>query len=112
MITDKEIKEKIAEYQGKKDISTDECVKLSAFYTLKKEMFPEETDVVEIPRYSNATAPDQFTYDSGTEFSNTIQGMNIDDILFIFDDLMKATFVYNRGLYNSTIRELKNLTLK
>lgn len=112
MITEKEIQEKIAAYQGKKDITTDECVKLSAFYTLKKELFPDDTDVVEIPRYSNATAPDQFTYNSGTEFSDTIQGMNIDDILFIFDDLMKATFVYNRGLYNSTIRELKNLTLK
>jgi len=112
LITEKEIQEKIAEYQGKKDISTDECVKLSAFYNLKKELFPDDTDVVEIPMYSNATAPDQFTYDSGTEFSNTIQGMNIGDIVYMFDELMKATFVYNRGLYNATIRELKNLTLK
>ena len=38
---------------------------------------------------------------------NAIQGMNINDILYVFDDLMKATFVYNKDLYKAVLRELR-----
>lgn len=106
MITENDLKEWISKYQGKKDIKVQECVELSAFYNLKKALFPD--DVAEIPQYSYATAPEQLTYNSGTEFSNAIQGMDINDILYVFDDLMKATFVYNRDLYRATLRELDN----
>lgn len=106
MITEKDLQEQIEKYQGKIDISTDECVKLAAFYILKNALYPKE-NVAEIPQYSFATAPEQPTYDSGSEFSNAIQGMNINDILYVFDDLMKATFVYNKDLYKATLRELR-----
>lgn len=106
MITEKEIQEQLSKYQGKKDISTDECVKWAAFYILKYALYPKE-DVAEIPQYSFATAPEQITYDSGSEFSDAIQGMNINDILYVFDDLMKATFVYNKDLYKAVLRELR-----
>lgn len=106
MITEKDLQEQIAKYQGKIDISTDECVKLAAFYILKNALYPKE-NVAEIPQYSFATAPEQLTYDSGTEFSNAIQGMDINDILYVFDDLMKATYVYNQPLYKATLRNLR-----
>ena len=109
MITEKDINEQIAKYQGKKDIKVQECVELSAFYILKNALFPDENKVAEIPQYSYATAPEQFTYDSGTEFSNDIQGLNINDILYVFDDLMKATYVYNKDLYKATLREIDKL---
>jgi hypothetical protein len=107
LITEKDLQEQIAKYQGKIDISTDECVKLAAFYILQNALYPKENEVAEIPQYSFATAPEQFTYNSGSEFSNAIQGMNINDILYVFDDLMKATFVYNKDLYKAVLRELK-----
>ena len=72
---------------------------------MKNALYPKE-DVAEIPQYSFATAPEQPTYDSGSEFSNAIKGMNINDILYVVDDLMKATFVYNKDLYKATLREL------
>lgn len=109
MITENDLKEWISKYQGKKDIQVQECVELSAFYILKNALFPESENVVNIPQYSFATAPEHFTYNSGTEFSNAIQGMDINDILYVFDDLMKATYVYNRDLYRATLRELDKM---
>jgi hypothetical protein len=112
LITEKDIDEMIAKYQGKKDITSDECVKLSAFYILKNALYPEVANDINVlnksvPQYSYATAPEQPTYDSGTEFSNAIQGMDINDILYVFDDLMKATYVYNQPLYKATLRNLR-----
>ena len=107
MITEKDIQEQIAKYQGKKDIKVQECVELSAFYILQNALYPTENKVAEFPQYSYANNPEQVSYDSGTEFSNTINGMNINDILYVFDDLMKATYVYNKDLYKATLRELR-----
>lgn len=109
MITEKDLQEQIEKYQGQIDISTEECVKLAAFYILKNALYPEIVNEVgdkSVPQYSYATAPEQITYDSGSEFSDAIQGMDINDILYVFDDLMKATYVYNKALYKATLREL------
>lgn len=104
MITEKDLQEQIEKYQGQIDITPDECVKLAAMYILKKSIYPKENAT--LPSYSFATAPEQFTYDSGSEFSEAIKGKDIDDVLSIMDELMEATCIYNKALYNAVLRKL------
>ena len=47
------------------------------------------------------------TYDSGTEFSDLIQGKDIDEVLPLMDELMTTVQVLHPRLYNSVIRKLK-----
>lgn len=106
MITENDLQEQIEKYQGQIDITPDECVKLAAMYILRHFIYPSERNNINIPTYSLATAPEQPLYDSGSEFSEAIIGMNYNDVISVIDELMEATYVYNKPLYNATIRKL------
>lgn len=107
MITENDLQEQIEKYQGQIDISPKQCVELASMYALKRFIYPDDNYQPNIPKYSFATTSDQITYDSGSEFADVIQSMSVDDVLSVMDELMEATFVYNRPLYNATIRKLR-----
>lgn len=103
MITEKELLEAIAECQGQRNPNSSTCMKLASFYTILDHMKSKEDTVV--PQYSFAMPP-TFTYDSGTEFSDKIQGMDIDEILAVIDELMTTLMVVNPRLYAGVMRRL------
>ena len=103
MITEKELHEAIAECQGQRNPNASTCMKLASFYTILDHMTQKEEP--EMPSYSFALPP-TFTYNSGTEFSDKIQDMSMDDILAVMDELMTTLSIVNPRLYASVMRKL------
>ena len=105
MITEQDLNEAIAECQGQRNPNANTCIKLAAFLTIKKEMFPEEQEVPY--SYSFATPPETISYQSDSDFAQAIQGMEQKELLSVIDELMDAVKVLNPRLYDSVMRKLK-----
>lgn len=102
MITEHELHEAIAECQGQRSPNANTCVKLASYYTILDHINKE----VEMPSYSYAPPPSVVTYDSGTEFSDKIKDLDINDVLMVMDELMTTISVINPRLYNGVMRKL------
>lgn len=101
MIKEQELKEAIAECQGQRNPNASTCIKLASYYTILDHIQEEEP----MPRYSYAM-PETAAYDSGTEFSDRIQGMDMNDVLAVMDELMTTLLVVNPRLYAGVMRKL------
>lgn len=110
MITEQDLNEAIAECQGVRNPDAKTCMMLASFYTIRNELFPK--DGTEIVQYSYDAPPEQtentIQYNSGTEFGESINGKNIDDILAVIDEAMEAVQVFNPRLYKSIIRKIED----
>lgn len=104
MITERDLEEAIAECRGKRNPDSGTCVKLAAFYILRDHLYPEEPQEA-LGGHSYASG----LYDSGTEFSQAIQGLSADDMIPVFDELMEALSILNPKLYQSVLRKLKDI---
>lgn len=103
MITKKDLDSAIAECQGKRNPDASTCIKLAAFYTIKREMFGEET----LPAYSYAPASDPvIVCDEDTEFARAIDGRRQDEILPVINELLVTLSVIQPRLYNAVMDKL------
>jgi hypothetical protein len=104
VITERDLDAAIAECQGKRDPDSSTCIKLAAFYIIKKEMFGEP----ESPVYSYAPAPIQnlIALNSESEFARAIDGKNQNEILPIIDELMQTLNVIQPRLYNAVMNRI------
>ena len=100
MITEQELLDAIAECQGQRNPNANTCIKLASFYTILDHIKEEP-----MPTYSYAM-PETVAYDSGTEFSDRIKGMDINDVLAVMDELMSTLMVMNPRLYNGVMTRL------
>ena len=100
MIKEEELREAIAECQGERNPNANTCIKLAAYYTILNAM----TGVQET--YSRAEPPEQVRYDSGSEFSEAIKGLDTEEILEVMDELMETVSVIVPKLYRATIEKL------
>lgn len=100
MITEQELREAIAECQGQRNPNANTCIKLASFYTILDHIEKEEK-----PVYSFAPPP-QVTFTSETEFAKRIEGMDTNDVLKVFDELMTTLSIVNPALYKSVMRML------
>lgn len=109
MITEQDLQAAIAECQGVRNPTANTCIKLAAFYTIKNEMFGKTEQVDEtMPVYSYASQPENtITYDSGSEFSQLINGRPQDKVLDVIDELMETLQVINPRLYAGVLRKLQ-----
>ena len=110
MITEKDLQEAIAECQGQRNPNANTCIKLAAFYTIRKELYGNKD--TEKPVYSFAGPPKEYRepcvyLDSGSEFSNIVNGKTPEDIWPVIDELMNALQVLYPRLYNSVIEKLE-----
>lgn len=103
MITKKDLDAAIAECQGKRNPDANTCIKLAAFYTIKREMFGEEP-----ASYSYAPAPNQNTIEikSDSEFARAVNGMNVSEFLPIIDELMSTLQIIQPRLYGAVMMKL------
>lgn len=73
------------------EINTRNVQVLSALYTIRNNF----GNVYQAPEY-----------ESKSEFGRLIRKKDVSQVMSIMDELMEATFVYNKPLYNATIRKL------
>lgn len=123
MITEYGLQEAIAECIGERNPTASTCIKLAAFYTIKQNLYPESKPMPrdDGPSYSysgdnnelslNQAKSDYFTvtYDSGSEFSRTINNKNINQVLEVIDDTMDTLSVVNPRFYNSIMNKLSEI---
>lgn len=104
MITEKDLQEAIAECEGERNPNANTCMKLAAFYTIRRELFGDAEPVA----YSHAAAPPPSTegYESGTEFGRAIREMDPVAVLGTMDELMSTLEVVQPRLYAGVMRKL------
>ena len=110
MITEQDLKEAIAEYEGNPRPNANTCIKLAAFYTILKYMQgeAETSPIYRTPQYSMAMETPVIKY-SDSEFSQLTEEKGVDKIFPIIDELMDALSVMNPRLYDSVIRKIEDV---
>lgn len=111
MITEKDLQEAITECEGQRNPNANTCIKLAAFYTIKQHMFPDSKEDPVLGysfRQSGSVGAAIIQYDSGSEFSNSVNGKDINDVMPVIDDLMSTLSVLNPKLYAGVLRDLQS----
>ena len=118
MITEKDLQEAIAECQGERNPNANTCIKLAAYYTIRRELFgdPEQLPTVAenaiVPAYSYASPPEQvetiIDYQGDTDFAAVIDGRRAGDVWPVMEELMEVLRRTNKPLYNATIRKIQD----
>ena len=114
MITENDLKEAILECQGTRNPTATTCIKLAAFLIIKRELYPEKNEqdpepFNEPPTVYSYAPPEPtgiVTYESGTEFSELINGRNQEDVWPVIDELMDVLHAVNPRLYDGVMRKL------
>ena len=114
MITEQDLLEAIAECQGERNPNANTCIKLAAYYTIKKELYGDGQPSMEIPVYSRAAPPEDqpeqlVSYDSGSDFSKVIDGMTARNAWSVMDELMDILQATNLRLYTGVIQKLEDV---
>lgn len=111
MITEEQLKEAIAECNGRRNPDANTCLKLASYLTIKDKMFPEEKEPAQIDRSYSYAAPPAITettidYISDTQFGKGIYGRKINDVLGKLDEIITDVYVVEPALYRKILREL------
>lgn len=114
MITEQDLKEAIAELQGRRNPTSTDCQKLAAYYTILDHLAEVTDDEIRgasaMPPYSR-TEPLQA--DNLVDYNFTCQalkdglnGHTNEKVYMILDELMNAVRVTNPELYRFAVRKL------
>lgn len=114
MITEQDLKEAIAELQGRRNPTSTDCQKLAAYYTILDHLADVTDDEIRgasaMPSYSRTEPPPT---DNLVDYNFTCQalkdglnGRENDVAYMILDELMNAVRVTNPELYRFAVRKL------
>ena len=108
MISLQDLEAAIAECQGVPNPKANTCIKLAAFLTIKEALYGDYDKRDDIPNYSYSTVPDEqvITFNSGTAFSDRINGKPVKEVIVLFDEVMDTLQALNPPLYASIMRKL------
>lgn len=106
MITEKDLQEAIAECQGIRNPNASTCIKLAAFYTIRDHLYPQKESQYSYDTEPSAVSTKEIEYYSETEFGQTVNGKNIEDIMILMDEVMSVVQVINPKLYNSIMERI------
>ena len=113
MITETDLQEAIAECQGQRNPNASTCIKLAAFYTIRRELFGEGKEAERLspaPAYSYAmqTEPEPtIVNDSGSEFARAINGRRQEEIWPLMDEMMDTIHAIHPRLYGAVMDRLR-----
>lgn len=107
MITERDLREAIAECEGCRNPSASTCIKLAAYYTILNNLNQDSKKDSTDDGYSYQSGP-LLKY-SDTEFSRIVQGKGIERCFPVIDEIMSALLVCNPKLYNSAVRQLEDV---
>ena len=105
MILEQDLREAIAECQGKRNPDANTCIKLAAYFTILKTMYPDEKTEPAFYQMASGTNP-VIEYDTGTEFSRAVNGRNPSEIMPVIDELMSTLQVLHPRLYDGVLNKL------
>lgn len=107
MITEKDLREAIAECEGERKPNANTCIKLAAYYTILDNLFGKP----DIPQYSMASVPstDSMDYLTDSEFSQIVGDVGMERAYPVIDELMATLSVLNPKLYDGVMRKLYSL---
>ena len=112
MITEKDLQEAIAECIGQRNPNANTAIKLAAFYTIKRELYGEDKDAVQLPSpagYSYAPAPEESLVNnpSDSEFARIIDGRPQKEIWPLMDEMMDTIHAIHPRLYSAVMDRLR-----
>lgn len=105
MILEQDLREAIAECQGKRNPDANTCIKLAAYFTILHNMYPEQKTEPAFYQMASGFNP-VIEYDSGTEFSKAVNGRNPSEIMPVIDELMTTLQVLHPRLYDGVLNKL------
>ena len=109
MITEQDLREAIAECHGERNPNSNTCIKLAAYYTILNQITGQAPDGRSYESRSSGSAkPEAVMIDSGSEFSQIVNGRKPSEIWPLIDELMETLMVVNPRLYAGVIRRLKD----
>lgn len=113
LIHEQDLRDAIAECQGKRNPDANTCIKLAAYLTILNNLYPEEKPNpnpdpgAEFYQMASGTTPDPvIEYDSGTEFSKMVHGRSESEIMPVMDELMETIKFIHPRLYKSVLNKL------
>ena len=110
MITKADLDEAIAESVGERNPTAQTCMRLAAYYIIRNELYPgDETPDQPIPSYSYAADAPTAHINSDSEFARAVEGLPLDEIMGIMDELMDAVMVSQPALYRAVLRKIRAL---
>ena len=110
MITEQDLQEAIAECQGQRNPNASTCIKLAAFYTIRRELFGEGKEAERVPGYSYAMQTESepmIVNDSDSEFARAIDGRRQSEIWPLMDEMMDTIHAIHPRLYNAVMDRLR-----
>ena len=110
MITEKDLQEAIAECQGQRNPNANTCIKLAAFYTIRRELFGEEKDAERLPGYSYAMQTESepmIINESDSDFAKAIDGRRQEEIWPLMDEMMDTIHAIHPRLYMAVMDRLR-----
>lgn len=109
MITERDLREAIAECEGTRNPNANTCIKLAAFYTILEHLGNEDKSLEMIPGYSFTNSPEEKIKYSDSEFSHLVEEKGIEKCFSIIDELISTIYVMNPGLYRSFVKKLTDV---
>lgn len=111
MITEQDLQEAIAECQGQRNPNASTCIKLAAFYTIRRELFGEGKNADQIQGYSFLPEPvseDPAIHNpSGSEFARVIDGRKQEEVWPLMDEMMDTIRAIHPRLYRAVMDRLR-----
>lgn len=110
MIREEDLREAIAECEGRRHPDAGTCVKLAAFYTILEKMEKRPPDLKREPEsggYSYQAGPD-IPYGS-SEFSEAVAEKGIDAAWPIIEKIIQAVAIIQPSLYEKALRKIRDI---
>ena len=115
MITEHDLQEAIAECQGQRNPNASTCIKLAAFYTIRRELFGEGKDAGPLPGYSGysflpepqSTVEPLIINESDSDFARAINGRRQEEIWPLMDEMMDTIHAIHPRLYRAVMDRLR-----
>jgi hypothetical protein len=108
VITEKDLREAIAECQGTRNPNASTCIKLAAFYTILNNLYPKEEDtqpILDIPENRSKIPLIQ----SESEFMDICSQKDIKSVLGVLNEHFEAIKLLYPKEYDSVLEKIKNL---
>lgn len=106
MIRRQDLEAAIAECVGERDPNASTCIKLAAYYTIMRELFPDSVDDKLAPPSYSYASPVTAHIDSDSAFAQAVEGLPLDILWGILDELVTAVMVSQPALYRALMRKI------
>lgn len=111
MITEKDLREAIAECQGTRNPNASTCIKLAAFYTILNNLYPEQKQEPVEDRFYDMPSYNEYVPQirTGSEFMDVCSQKDIVAVLEVLDEHMEAIKLLYPKEYDSIIEKIREI---